>query len=218
MTTDALKNLLADREKDSLISFATKLHTFINNSQDPIELTFGKHTFAFTSEPDTVVYTVIKDNKLITTQRICLNESQMTLAVKLSDDTVIEVPPNDDNVYATRANVFNIDRALGDLLAYPPDYKSDPKYLTLITNLQKSDEPFYVTRGDVETTLKYTNMLLMVSTRIPNKFNRTAWFGRGSTLPLICEAIQDQYAEIETAALLPNSQAIYDSINKLCEA
>lgn len=214
--TTLFKTLVADKQKELAISYSIKLHSFINSSSNPIELTLGKHTFTFSTEPDAVTYTLSYEGELVKTDQIPLGVDRLAMAAKLSEDTTVIALPNADNVYASQVNIIHVDRVLMDLISTPPDYGWDAKYLSLIRKLQNMSKPFSVTYGDVTTTITYSNMMVYVQTRVPNRFNRTYWFGRTGTIPDICEVLNQQYSEIEFPVVVPNTHEIHVLLNDLC--
>lgn len=197
-------------------SYAARLHSFITESNEPVVLGFGKSIFTFTAEPDTVSYTLERGGEVIKTEHIDLSRSFASVVMMISEDTKVPVEPNDDNIAFVMINHVNVEWVLNDLLMYPPNYVSDPKYLFLISKLQHAKTPIVIKHGDVETTLKYDCMTLVVQVRIPNAFMRTSRLGRGGSISAITDCINTHYREIEEPAVLPNKAAIHEILDDLC--
>lgn len=175
----------------------------VEASQEPINLTFGKHDFTFATEPTELILTAVDPLGESVEHRVARVSSLFHLCMLIGDATRVEHP---ELGVASVVGPVGTHRAIKDIITNGPDYKPNAAYADLVGRLKECNGERVVIVDDLYScSVRYANEMTSVQVTKPRAYCNTAHFGRATCISDIVDYIVGEYEQLND---VPNISAV----------
>lgn len=186
------------------------LATVINESHEPIKLSFEKVDFIFGTTPTEILVTSVNAKGKETESVVKQDSSPMKLALVISELTRVEYPEHDVSALANPVMVL---RVIQDVISNGTEY-TDDAFSDLITRLKKHDKPVVIVDGQYVTTIQFANEQVTVQIRREGMYCNTVHFGYAGSVKNVIDWIVVEYQQIN-GAVPPNEQQLAKTLHEI---
>lgn len=171
------------------------LTVLIDNSLEPVKMTFDGFLFEFTVTDSELVVT--SNNLKDTTAEPKVNTFNKdakfgVLIGSMVESTRINYPEDD---IATRSSPVTITRGINSVISNGANYVFDESYVELVNHLKKNKHVTLHVDGYI-VVIRYANEQILVIISYPDKYFNTTYFGRG-TLDDVVQHILSQFDKLD---------------------
>lgn len=195
------------------------LFTYLKTLGNPLHLVYAKHNVVFAVDPETeeITYTVdyngedVKSYTFDSTKKLSRLASDLSYATQRATD--------EDGLY-TCGNFVRINESLNDIVNAGPHHVMDSDFKSVIDGVvlaMNANESKALTMeyDDITVYIRYSDMMLHVSVRVPGEYCDTKHFGVASDIHEVSDYISEQLHNVDSLARVPNKALVLDTLEML---